>query len=155
MSDLLSANFEISDELSLTEIRFSDKDSIVKHINDPEIYKNTLHIPYPYFEKDAEEFISICRRFEELFSHVDQFAIRLNGEMIGAIGFLYSSGESSHKAEIGYWISPFHRRKGIITKAINKILEIGFGEKGLFRIEANVFSDNIASKKVLEKVTYN
>jgi RimJ/RimL family protein N-acetyltransferase len=150
----LTCNHHIEGDLYLTEIRQSDKASIVKHINDKTIHQNTIHIPFPYFERDADDFLAICRKFEEHFGHIGQYAIRLDGEFIGGIGFLYSHGEESHKAEIGYWISAMHRNKGIVTKAIRKIVEIGFTEKGLFRLEANVFLNNITSMRALEKAGF-
>jgi RimJ/RimL family protein N-acetyltransferase len=150
----LTANHFINEDLSLTEIRTSDKASIVKHINDKAIHKNTIHIPFPYFDRDADDFLANCRKFEDHFKHVGQFAMRLKGEMVGGIGFLYTHGEASHKAEIGYWIGKEHRGKGITTLAIKKIVDIGFGEKGLFRLEANVFLDNHASMKALKKAGF-
>ncbi|WP_235296041.1 GNAT family N-acetyltransferase [Portibacter marinus] len=150
----LTASYPITAQLALTEIRDSDKASIVKHINDKAIYENTLQVPYPYFDKDADQFLELCRGFEDRFGHVGQYAIRYKGEMIGGIGFLYVYGETSHIAEIGYWLGATHRRKGISTAAIEKIAEIGFAEKNLFRIEANVFVDNIYSMKALEKAGF-
>lgn len=151
---VVTANYHIEDGLFLTEIRSSDRKSIVKHINDRSIHENTMHIPFPYYDTDADKFLETCRKFEEHFMHVGQFAIRLEGELIGGIGFMYCHGEESHKAEIGYWIGPSHRKKGLATKAIRKIVEIGFTEKGLFRIEANVFTHNIGSIRALEKAGF-
>jgi len=150
----LIANHIIDDSLSLTEIRVSDKLSIVEYINDEEINMNTLHIPFPYYERDAEEFLTIVRKFEEDQKHVGQYAIRLKGEMVGGIGFLYSHGDSSHKAEVGYWIGKRHRGRGLMTLAIQKMIEIAFSEKGLFRLEAHVFPENIASMRALEKAGF-
>jgi len=150
----LSETYVISDDLELTEIRASDRFSIIKHINDEEISKNTLQIPFPYGEKDAEEFLNLCREFEDKFEHVGQFAIRYGGEMVGGIGFLYVYGETSHIAEIGYWLGSELRGNGIATLSIRKIIEIGFEVKGLLRIEANVFIDNYPSIKALERAGF-
>lgn len=151
---MLKANHILTKDLSLTEIRTTDKASIVKHINDSEIHKNTLHIPFPYYENDAADFLAIVRQFEANAHHVGQYAIRFKHEMIGGIGFLYTHGDSSHKAEIGYWIGKEYRGRGIMTKAVRKMVELAFEEKGLFRLEAHVFPDNIGSMKALENAGF-
>jgi len=47
-------DIKVSHGIYLTQITESDKPSLIKYINDPEIYKYTLKIPHPYLEKDAE-----------------------------------------------------------------------------------------------------
>ena len=58
---------------------------------------------------------------------------------------------SLKKDEIGYWLARPYWNKGIMTKVVNKLCEIGFGKFGLMRIEATVFIHNAASCRVLEK----
>ncbi len=45
-----------------------------------------------------------------------------------------------------------HWRKGYTTEALTKLLDFGFNELKLHRIEAGCAIENIASNKVLEKV---
>ena len=50
---------KINDKITLTEYRISDKTSLVKYLNDPDIYKNTLQIPFPYTEESAEFWLDV------------------------------------------------------------------------------------------------
>ncbi len=148
---MLTASYQIDDHLALTEVRLTDVQSLSFHINDREVYKNTLTVPFPYTADDAKFFVGICRKFEELNDHICNYAIRLDGEMIGGIGFLYNHGPEAHKSEFGYWLGQEFRNQGIMTKVINRFVEIAFEEKKLFRLEANVFTYNVISQKLLEK----
>lgn len=154
MNKPLQAFFKVTNEIALTEVRKEDVPSLVENISDIDVYNNTLTIPYPYTEKDGLFFIDLCRKFEIHHHHICNYAIRKNGDMIGGIGFLYNHGVDAHKSEFGYWIGPSHRNQGIMTKVIQKFVEIAFEEKQLFRIDANVFVENKASQRVLEKVGF-
>ena len=47
---------QVNDEIYLTEIKTSDKQNLVKYINNPKIANNTLTIPHPYNEANADFF---------------------------------------------------------------------------------------------------
>ncbi|MEP7170809.1 MAG: GNAT family N-acetyltransferase [Bacteroidota bacterium] len=59
-----------------------------------------------------------------------------------------------HRAEIGYALLPDYWGKGIMTEAINKIIEFGFSEMKLHSIEANVNPANLPSIKLLERTGF-
>ena len=54
-------------------------------------------------------------------------------------------------AEIGYGISYEYKNNGYATEAVNAVLEWAFSHPNVTAIEAETDSDNIASKRVLEK----
>lgn len=155
MGKKLKANYILNQNITITEVRITDAQSIVNHINDREIYENTLTIPFPYTLKDAKIFVSICRKFEKMNHQICNYAIRYNEEMIGGIGLLFNHGVESHKSEFGYWIGKDYRNQGIMTMVIQKFIEICFEEKALFRLEANVFTNNLASSKTLLNAGFN
>ena len=95
------------------------------------------------------------RKFEELNEQICNYAIRLEGEMIGGIGFLFNYGPDAHKSEFGYWIGKEFRNRGIMTSVIRKFIEIAFEEKYIYRLEAHVFPQNIASQKILERIGFS
>ncbi len=55
---------------------------------------------------------------------------------------------------LGYKLDGSHLRRGYMTEAIEKLVEIGFKEIGLHRIEANVMPRNKASLGVCEKAGF-
>lgn len=57
-----------------------------------------------------------------------------------------------YRAEIGYHLSDdIYKRKGLMTEALNKILDYGFNEMQLRRVEALTALDNHASINILKK----
>ena len=139
-------------EFILRPYKKGDELSLRENINDKIIARNTQRVPFPYTPKDAKEWISINlkERKKENPTKIN-FAIDINGEVIGSIGLHDIQG---HKAELGYWLAKKHRGKGIITLALKKITEFGFNKLKFRRISANVYPWNKASMRVLEKAGY-
>ncbi len=129
-----------------------DEDSLIKHINNKEIARNTLRIPYPYTLKDARSWIAhnvkIDRKRKKTEIH---FAIDINGKVVGAIGLHDIEG---HQAEIGYWLGKQYSGEGIMTSAVKLVSKYAFSQLGLARIYAFVFLWNKASASVLEKAGF-
>ena len=146
----------VNDQYHLTDIKESDKPQFVLYLNDIEIFKNTLLIPYPYDETHADFFINNCFEKQVQHSQIVNWAIRnTEGMLIGGIGRLMKSDLGSHhKDEIGYWLAQPFRGQGIMTEVVKAFCNYLFENKGLIRIEAVVFPHNLASMKVLEKVGF-
>ena len=51
----------VNKNISLSEITLNDVDSLLEYLNDPDIYKNTLSIPYPYKAEDGNRFINFVK----------------------------------------------------------------------------------------------
>ncbi len=65
---------------------------------------------------------------------------------IGDIG-LFGYNKNHNRIELGFKLDKKYWRKGIMSKCINKVLDVGFFEKKYNRVEALVDSRNIGSKK--------
>lgn len=129
-----------------------DAEAYVHWLNDPEIFNQTLMIPYPYKESDAEWFINHCRENEVQHGKPTDLAIRLvTGELIGGCGFTNFHPFKPHVAEIGYWLAAPYRGQGIMPLVVKEVCRYGYHEFGLLRIEAPIFAFNTASQRVLEK----
>jgi len=79
------------------------------------------------------------------------FAIDVNGEAIGAAGLHLKDDVLMLNGEIGYWLGEKSHNKGIATGVVAKLVKMAFNEHGLLRIYAEVFGNNPASGRVLEK----
>lgn len=76
---------------------------------------------------------------------------RETGIIIGRCGF-HNWNKDHKRAEIGYAMEDeSFLRKGLMSEAVKAILQLGFQELELNRIEANVDIQNIPSIKILEK----
>jgi RimJ/RimL family protein N-acetyltransferase len=145
-------NIVVNDQIHLSDLRLSDKEALVQHLNDRDIYDRTLRIPYPYTEAHADEwFVRVGEIAEQAGCQV-HFAIRGADEaLIGACGFEGVKVGKSHKAEVGYWLAKPFWGRGIMTAVVKHLCRHAFEEFGLAKITAHVFAGNAASARVLEK----
>ncbi len=136
----------------LRPFKKSDAKSLTENINNKKIYRNTARIPYPYTLKHANKWLekTIKENRKKKPAKIN-FAIDINGEVIGSINFNKIEG---HRAELNYWLAEKYWNRGIMTKAIKLMTVFGFNRKGLKRIYARVYSFNKASHRVLEKSGY-
>jgi len=74
-----------------------------------------------------------------------------DGKMVGTCGFT-SFNCTSDSAEVGYVLNPEYWGKGIAPEALNRVLQFGFEELKLHRIEAKFMKGNQRSRRVMEKV---
>lgn len=75
------------------------------------------------------------------------------GYIIGSCGY-YGFHTWYRRASIGYEIARNNWRQGIMTEALSAIIDYGFGEMELNRLEAVVMPENTASIKILEKLGF-
>ena len=102
-------------------------------------------LPYPYTEKDAEEWLKMVTDNDEINGIYR--SIVCDGKLIGSI----SVEKKDDDAEIGYMILNDYSNNGIGTEAVRQICSIAFKVLSLEQITANVFQPNIASIRVLQK----
>ena len=102
-------------------------------------------LPNPYIEKDAEEWLKMVNDNDEITGIYR--AIVCDGKLIGSI----SVEKKDDDAEIGYMFLNEYTNKGIATEAVKQVCTIAFKILSLEQITANVFPQNIASIRVLQK----
>lgn len=73
-----------------------------------------------------------------------------SGKMIGTVGYARLDFENN-SAEIGYVLNPDYWRRGYATEAVAKVIDYGFHELNLHRIEARYIVGNEVSRRVMEK----
>jgi len=143
----------ITDRLVLRSITDKDLKDLIENINNLNISKYLLVVPYPYTKKDAKYWINHCSKEMKKKSRKScEFVIELKSEkrLIGGIG-LSKIDNFQGKAEIGYWIGEKYWRQGIGSEALKVLLDFAFDKLKLRRLEANVYTENEASARLLEK----
>jgi ribosomal-protein-serine acetyltransferase len=78
------------------------------------------------------------------------FVIIENELVIGRVG-VYKIDNQNKIGEVGYWLAEPFWGQGIISKLINRVVDIAFENYDIDRVFARPFGTNIASQKVLEK----
>jgi [ribosomal protein S5]-alanine N-acetyltransferase len=130
----------------------SDATQIALIANNKKIADNLRDgFPFPYSLKDAEKWLDMILpennppRF---------FAITHGNLVVGSIGIVSKSDIYRKNFEIGYFLSEEYWGKGIITKSIKAATSYAFKEFDVIRIYAEPFSDNIGSRRALEKAGF-
>lgn len=72
--------------------------------------------------------------------------------LIGSCGFTWD--KPANAAEIGYELASQFWRQGIMSEALHTILKYGFGDRALQFVTAEVMLENVASRKLLEKLGF-
>ena len=105
-------------------------------------------LPIPYTIKDGQDWLNliISENNPPRF-----FAIITDKEVVGNIGIVSKKDIYRKNLEIGFFISEKFWGKGIATRAIKAAVSYAFREFDIVRVYAEVFSDNIGSRRALEK----
>ena len=133
--------------------RRSDKTALAAIINNKNILDNLRDgIPYPYSEKDAEEYITAMLSADQ--TKTFPFAITVGDELIGSISVFRCDNIHCRTAEVGYYIAEPHWGQGHCTSAVKQICAYIFEHTDIIRIFADPFAYNTGSCRVLEKAGF-
>lgn len=75
----------------------------------------------------------------------------IDGSIVGRVNLNSITRGAAQFASVGYWVAEDRNGRGIASAALAAIVEVGFGELGLHRIQGETLLDNVASQRVLEK----
>ncbi len=136
------------EDFKLKKLSLEDALIFSMHANNRNIWENlTNRFPHPYTEDHARDFIILTHKNDP----AQILGIYVGTEPIGAIGLHPLEDVFSKNIELGYWIAEPYWGKGIMTKAISRMVEYGFGNFDVDRIFARPFGRNIGSIKALER----
>lgn len=140
-----------TERLSLRAPQLADAEVIQRMVSQYEIARYTLNIPHPYPENGVTEWLE---RIEERMASGEKFynfmmILKTNAALIGSITI--NLEERHNRSEIGYWLDLPYWNQGYVTEASQRIIQFGFADLGLQRICASYFTQNAASRRVMEK----
>lgn len=78
-------------------------------------------------------------------------ALRETDRMVGTAGYVWCI-PCHGRAEVSYALNRAFWNQGLMTEAMKAVLAFGFDRMDLNRVEAVVHPDNVASRRVVEKV---
>ncbi len=146
--------FIISDNVSLRALRYSDSQQ----------FFDAIDTERGYF-RDWLPFVDHIQSVEDVQAYIAQclskpaeagelvLGIHVAQNFVGLIGFK-SMDRENKKAEIGYWLSRQHQKKGIITKALYRLLKYSFEELALNRVQLKIAKGNQASIGVAKRLGF-
>ena len=83
---------------------------------------------------------------------LDGGGLFVDGRYVGGAGLTWDPFRV--KGEIGYWISGAFEGRGIVTRAVRALLDVGFREIGLHRIEIHAGVENTRSRAIPERLGF-
>lgn len=129
-----------------------DVEALVAACNDRAIAEFLEMIPSPYTEADARDYIERTRQGWAEGKN-SNFAVLLSGATVGSIGINWLEPEQG-VAEVGYWVAPQVRGRGVCTRAVRLASQWVFERPGMQRLQLRADEENVASRKVAEKAGF-
>jgi RimJ/RimL family protein N-acetyltransferase len=129
----------------------SDVEGLTQAIQDHEIARWIDAIPWPYTDSDSRFFITqLSRSGWESGDHVN-WLITVDDAILGVVGLHRRYPEVQ---EVGYWLTPAARGRGLATQAVRRVCRFAFEELDAQRVEWQAVVGNEASRRVAERVGF-
>jgi ribosomal-protein-alanine N-acetyltransferase len=137
---------------TLRPFRHGDEADIVRQANNPNVARHLRErFPQPYTWKDAEGWIGFAAKESPTLN----FAICVEGHVVGGIGLVPGSDIHRVSAEVGYWLGESFWGRGIAACALRGLTDYAFATFAeLNRLFAYVDENHPASIRVLEKAGF-
>lgn len=140
----------VFDNIMLRDIKKSDAKDLFEYGSDLEVVKYLNWGPYEY-EQEAKEAIStyfLTRPSKGLPVGYAIIDLEKN-KMIGTVDFHTFRGPNT--VELGYALNKNYWNRGVMSKCVAKILEVGFYTLGYDKIYCGYVVGNPGSQRVIEK----
>jgi len=145
-----------TERLILREVKESDIDDLVKEMNNIKISSCLLEVPHPFKMNHAKIWIKHCLKTAKKKTRTDYiFAITFKEEdkMIGEV-ILSDVDLYQKKAELAFWLSESHWKKGIVSEAVECVIDFAFNSLKVNRLEMSIFAKNEASNALAKKLGF-
>ena len=136
--------------LTLRKIKLEDAEAMYQYASKDDVTKHVLWDSHRSIETTKQFVQMMIDKYEE-GNFAWAIMLKETKEFIGTIDFV-TYNEAEKIAEIGYALSDRHWGKGYVSEATKALLDFGFNELQLVRIQARCFADNIGSERVMQKV---
>ncbi len=138
-----------TERLTLRPPRMQDAEPLAKLLNNFGVSGNLSRVPYPYTTEHARAWIGSCHRGGN--PNATSFVIELGDE--GAIGVI-GNEPRPEACEIGYWLGEPYWGHGIMTEAIEAMLDWYFDITTSDFLSSGVFHFNMASLAIQQKLGF-
>jgi RimJ/RimL family protein N-acetyltransferase len=129
-----------------------DVPAVTAACQDPEIPRWTV-VPHNYTERHAREFISGTAADLATGRELALAIVDADDRLLGALG-ISNFDWADLKAEIGYWMAPEARRRGVGARATRMLAAWALTSLGLERLELLANPENEASQRLAERAGF-
>lgn len=140
-------NIELhTDNLVIKKPSENHLNSLIKELNNWNISKWLIEVPYPYSIDDAKYWVKKTKQ--------DQYSLNiyLKNKLIGGVSL--SNQRENSKWELGYWIGEEYWGNGYAIEACENLISYFFSNTNNSIIYASHMKDNIKSKKIIIKLGF-
>ncbi|HEV7846309.1 MAG TPA: GNAT family N-acetyltransferase [Thermoleophilaceae bacterium] len=123
-----------------------DAPAVTAACQDPQIPRWTV-VPHNYTERHARDFIHGANGDRAAGRELALAIVDADDRLLGALG-ISNFAWTDLKAEIGYWMAPEARRRGIGARATRMLAEWAITTLGLERLELLANPENEASQRL-------
>jgi precorrin-6Y C5,15-methyltransferase (decarboxylating) len=141
-----------AENLILRPFTPTDADDVTEACQDIETLR-WLPLPRPYTRANAEWFIGTFGPGQRESGAGIVFAIESAGRLAGAID-LKQVNWAARVAEVGYWVAPWARGRGVAAQATRVLSEWAIRDHGFERVQLFAATGNAASQRVAEKAGF-
>ena len=136
-----------TDQLILRRYRPEDADDLYKCLGtDPAMFQYSGWNPYATPEMAQQTVRSFIARYDD--EHFYSWVMDADDVLVGTIG---AYDYQDDRIEVGFSVIPGWQGRGLATEALKKVLEYLTENEGISCVTAWCASENIGSKRVLEK----
>ena len=140
---------EPTPRLRFREMAESDLDVMAALLGDPAVMR---YYPRPRTRAEAGEWIAWNRRNYAEHGYGLWILETHDGEFVGDCGLTWQPVGGEQVLEVGYHVLPAHQGRGYATEAARACLELATGAIGQQHVVAIVHPDNVASRRVAERI---
>jgi RimJ/RimL family protein N-acetyltransferase len=140
-----------TERLLLREFCKEDFDELYRMNRDPEIMKFVGDGSTRNHQEQIDELERLIQNYSKRPGlGIWATTLRENGTFVGASGVVYY--DNTPEIEIGYRMLKEHWNKGYATEASKVLLKYGFENLALKKMVSSAHVDNVASRRVMEKI---
>ena len=136
--------------LRLRKLTMQDATDIFRYSRDTQVARHVLWDAHRTIGDSRAYLRYMLRRYRQHEAASWGIEYRATGQIIGTIGFMWIQTDNS-AAEVGYSLSRDYWNRGLMTEALQAVIDYGFGRLNLNRIEAQHETANPASGAVMRK----
>lgn len=117
---------------------------------DKRVAETTLHIPHPYLDDMAGQWIAgHLEHWQHKTAVIYAITDKVDNYLMGTMSLVDIQAE---EAELGYWLGVDYWGKGYATEAARALADFAFSSLKINKLTADHLIDNPASGKVMEKI---
>lgn len=137
--------------LKLRKLEMADTQDLFEYASEPAVSR---FMPWQAHQTtdDTAEFIDfILKGYEKNKKLTWAIELKSENKMIGTIDFV-SWLQKRQRAEVGYTLSHHYWGQGLMLEAAEALIDFGFKEMDLIKVEAPIMLDNKQSQRLAEKL---